>query len=139
MFLILLWSCTSVDTSEYILLVLILSVSYLELCLYKQAVLRVLSFLNIVYLPTVKLSMINRFRLIDNRYIFLGPIPVDEQSDLGSFVALSCHARTCSSFSCAVDVSKPTFSLGPLSARRRNAISMAFRLRADSYPLLDAY
>ena len=129
----------NIRTSEHILLVFILRDSYLALCPCTKTVMLLSCFLNIVYLPRVKLSIINRFRLSDNRYILLGPILVDEQSDLGSFVGLSCLASTCSSFSCVVDISQPTFSLGPLLARRRNAISMAFRLRADSYPLLDAY
>ena len=33
-------------------------------------------------------------------------------------------------------VTKPTFNVGPSSARHRNAIKMAFRWRADDGPLL---
>ena len=34
---------------------------------------------------------------------------------------------------------QPAYNLGPLSARQRNAIQMAFRWRSDSGPILRAY
>ena len=36
-------------------------------------------------------------------------------------------------------LAQPAHNIGPLSARQRNAIQMAFRLRADGGPLLDVF
>ena len=36
-------------------------------------------------------------------------------------------------------ITQPTYNLGPISARQRNVISMAFRRRAESGPLLFVY
>ena len=38
-----------------------------------------------------------------------------------------------------IQVTQPAYNVGPQSARQRNAIQMAFRLRADGGPLSVAY
>ena len=38
-----------------------------------------------------------------------------------------------------IQVTQPAYIVGPQSARQRNAIQMAIRLRADGGPLSDAY
>ena len=49
-----------------------------------------------------------------------------------------CTCTVCPKLSDST-MAQPEYSVGPSSVRQRNAISMAFRWRADVGPLLDAY